>query len=178
MDFAALTQPFVFNDPAKKATTTLPDLPFGALWMWEAFTLLIPFTFEKVQQTLRVPALSVITALPDPLGAPFGTSLLPSMVVVSVIVPAETAASASAGRHSRPSRQTTSTRARIGPPIGSGQPTLLPGLPAQRFAIHESPNRRSRGYRSGARSTDGDLGPAAPYGQPDSRKCWARSSRD
>jgi hypothetical protein len=55
--------------------------------------LLIPFGFEKAQQTLPVPALSVITALPDPFGAtPFGTSLLPSIVVVKVYVAAVTRA--------------------------------------------------------------------------------------
>src|SRR5207248_8244486 len=91
-----------------------PDLPDGALWMWAAVGLSIPFSPVNFQQTF-VP-LIVMAAVPCPAGAPFGTSTPPVILTVSV-VPA-VAPSTAAGT------ATAATAAMIAPIVTRRRPTI------------------------------------------------------
>src|SRR5579859_3406546 len=78
--------------------------------MWAAVTVSRPLTVN-VQQTLPVFEFNVIFAVPEAVGEPFGTSLLPSIVVLIVI--GDEAANATAGRQARASRHAATTALRI-----------------------------------------------------------------
>src|SRR5436190_11014465 len=136
-DFFALTQPLCLAGGVPNSTmTTLPALPRAPLWMCEACGAPM-WDHVSLKQTFPAEGSSVIFAVPDPSGSPFGVSCLPVILTVMVLLEAPAAGpatiSAAATRASDPSRRVRMPRIFPGAPSSKpsdiGRTTLvaLPG---------------------------------------------------